>query len=95
MSFADRQRIDKWVWHARFVRTRVDAQSFIASGHVRLNGVRVTAPAHAVRAGDVLTMALDSRVRVVRVVGFSERRGNAAQAQLLYADLAPARRAYL
>jgi ribosome-associated heat shock protein Hsp15 len=79
-----RRRLDKWLWHARVVRTRADAQALIAAGHVRLNGVRVTAPAHGLRAGDVLTIALDARVRLVRVLGFAERRGDADAARQLY-----------
>jgi len=51
------------------------------------NGARETAPGHAVKAGDVLTIALDRSVRVLKVLGFSERRGNAAAARVLYEDL--------
>lgn len=79
-----RPRLDKWLWHARIVRTRADAQALIAAGHVRLNGARVTAPAHGLRADDVLTIALDARVRLVRVLGFAERRGDADTARQLY-----------
>ncbi len=86
----DRQRIDKWLWHARIVRTRGAAAALAASGHVRINGARVLAPAKPVRAGDVVTVALDRRVRVLKVTGFAVRRGSADLAQALYADLAPA-----
>jgi ribosome-associated heat shock protein Hsp15 len=85
----DRQRIDKWLWHARVVRTRGAAAALAASGHVRLNGVRVDAPAKAVKAGDVVTIALDARVRVLKVTGFAARRGAAAAGRALYDDLAP------
>jgi ribosome-associated heat shock protein Hsp15 len=85
----DRQRIDKWLWHARVVRTRSAAAALAASGHVRVNGARVEAPAKPVRAGDVLTVALDARVRVLKVTGFALRRGDAAAGQALYEDLAP------
>lgn len=81
-----RQRIDKWLWHARFVRTRTDAASLVEAGHVRLNGQRVTAPGHAVRLGDVVTLALDRTVRVVEVAGFCERRGGPAAAMATYRD---------
>ena len=87
----DRQRIDKWLWHARLVRTRSAAAALAASGHVRLNGARVVAPAKPVRAGDVVTIALDARVRVLKVTGFAPRRGGSAEGQALYEDLAPAR----
>ena len=85
----DRQRIDKWLWHARVVRTRSAAAALSASGHVRLNSQRVTAPSQAVRAGDVVTIALDRAVRVFKVAGFAERRGGAVEARALYQDLAP------
>jgi ribosome-associated heat shock protein Hsp15 len=83
----DRQRIDKWLWHARMVRTRVDAAALTSAGFVRLNGRRMTAAGHPVRVGDVVTVALDRAVRVVRVEGLSERRGGAPVARALYRDL--------
>jgi ribosome-associated heat shock protein Hsp15 len=85
----DRQRIDKWLWHARVVRTRSAAAALAASGHVRLNGTRVDAPSKAVKAGDVVTIALDARVRVLKVTGFALRRGGADQGRALYEDMAP------
>jgi ribosome-associated heat shock protein Hsp15 len=85
----DRQRIDKWLWHARIVRTRSAAAALAASGHVRLNGTRIDAPAKAVKAGDVLTIALDARVRVLKVTGFALRRGAAEQGRALYEDMVP------
>jgi ribosome-associated heat shock protein Hsp15 len=86
----DRQRIDKWLWHARVVRTRTAAAALAASGHVRINGQRVDAPSRAVRAGDVVTVALDRVVRVLRVLGFAERRGSAEDARLLCEPVEPA-----
>jgi ribosome-associated heat shock protein Hsp15 len=83
----DRQRIDKWLWHARMVRTRSAAAALTEAGFVRLNGKRMTAAGHPVRVGDVLTLALDRAVRVVRVEGFCERRGKAAVGRALYRDL--------
>lgn len=83
----DRQRIDKWLWHARVVRTRTSAAELVARGHVRVNGARVVAPSHAVKSGDVLTIALDSRIRVWKVMDFAERRGDATAAQALYIEL--------
>jgi ribosome-associated heat shock protein Hsp15 len=85
----DRQRIDKWLWHARVVRTRAAAAALAGSGHVRVNGVRVDAPSRLVRAGDVVTIALDRRVRVLKVLGHAERRGSAGDARPLYEDLSP------
>ena len=86
----DRQRIDKWLWHARVVRTRSAAAGLAASGHVRLNGTRVDAASKPVKAGDVLTIALDARVRVLKVIGFAVRRGGAEEGRALYEDLTPA-----
>jgi ribosome-associated heat shock protein Hsp15 len=85
----DRQRIDKWLWHARVVRTRSAAAALVASGHVRLNAQRIDAASRAVKAGDVVTVALDRSVRILKVVGFSERRGDATAARPLYEDLTP------
>jgi ribosome-associated heat shock protein Hsp15 len=83
----DRQRIDKWLWHARLVRTRSDAAALAGSGYVRVNGAHIAAPGRVVRTGDVITVALDRRVRVVKVTGFLERRGPAGTAATLYVDL--------
>jgi len=69
------------------VRTRTDAAMLAAAGFVRLNGRRLTAAAHPVRVGDVVTLALDHSVRVLRVEGFCERRGAAPAARALYRDL--------
>jgi ribosome-associated heat shock protein Hsp15 len=79
----DQQRIDKWLWHVRVVRTRSAAASLAASGHVRINGQRVLAASRTVRPGDVVTVALDHAVRVLRVLGFAERRGSAAEVPAL------------
>jgi ribosome-associated heat shock protein Hsp15 len=83
----DRQRLDKWLWHARVVKTRSDAAALVAKGCVRINGLRQTSPGHAVKAGEVLTIALDGRVRVLKITGFADRRGDAKAAQVTYADL--------
>jgi ribosome-associated heat shock protein Hsp15 len=83
----DRQRIDKWLWHARMVRTRSDAAALTEAGHVRLNGKRITAASQPVRPGDVVTVALDRVVRVVQVEGFCEKRGGSPVARALYRDL--------
>lgn len=83
----DRQRLDKWLWHARVVKTRTDAAALVSKGRVRINGTRQTSPGHAVKAGDVLTIALDSRVRLLQVIGFRDRRGDAAAARAICMDL--------
>lgn len=86
----DRQRLDIWLWHARCARTRTAAAGLVRDGHIRLNGVRVTAPAQPVRRGDVITAALPGGVRVLRVEDFAERRGDGASARLLFTDLGAA-----
>jgi ribosome-associated heat shock protein Hsp15 len=85
----DRQRIDKWLWHARVVRTRSAAAALADAGLVRINGGRTDAPSRPVRPGDVVTVALDRMVRVLKVTGYAERRGSAALARALYEDLTP------
>ncbi|MDP2296554.1 MAG: S4 domain-containing protein [Pseudolabrys sp.] len=82
----DRQRIDKWLWHARVVRTRTDATRFVNAGHVRRNGRRVSGAGDTVAIGDVLTLALNRAVRVLQVADFSDRRGDAAAARRLYQE---------
>jgi len=69
------------------VKARSSAAALVEAGHVRVNGVREKAPGHAVKAGDVLTIGFDRSVRVLKVVGFAERRGDAASARVLYDDL--------
>ena len=83
----DRQRIDRWLWHARVVPTRGAAAVLAGSGHVRVNGARIRAPSRMVRTGDVITVALERRVRVLKVSGFVERRGPARTAHRLYEEL--------
>ncbi|WP_170513410.1 RNA-binding S4 domain-containing protein [Ruegeria atlantica] len=80
-------RIDKWLWQARFFKTRSLATKQVSGGHVRLNGNRVLKPAQAVEPGDVLTFPQGRVVRVVRVEKLGERRGPAPEAQTLYFDM--------
>ena len=86
-TLTERQRIDKWLWHARVVRTRPDAARLATSGRVRINGTRIKTAGHGVRAADVVTIALDGRVRVLRVCAFAERRGSSALGRTLYEEL--------
>ena len=86
----ERQRIDRWLWHARVVRTRSSAASLAAAGHVRINGARIRAPGRGVKCGDVITVALDHGVRVLKICGFAPRRGDAEGARLLYEELGQA-----
>ena len=77
-------RLDKWLFHARFYRTRPLAQAAAQGGKVRLNGVRTDKPGHAVKPGDILTIGRGSQVMAVRIVALAERRGPAIEAQKLY-----------
>lgn len=69
------------------VKARSSAAALVVSGHVRVNGVRETSPGHAIKTGDVLTVALDRTVRVLKVTAFNERRGDASSARLLYEEI--------
>ncbi len=82
-------RLDKWLWHARFFKTRSLAAKLVSGGHVRVNSDKVSKPAHAVTAGDVLTFPQARATRVVRIVALGDRRGPASEAQALYEDLNP------
>jgi len=77
-------RIDKWLWHARFHKTRSLAQTACASGLIRLNGRRVEKSSVEVKPGDTLTIPRGREVVVVRVLGCGTRRGPASEAQSLY-----------
>lgn len=85
----DRLRIDKWLWFARLAKTRTLAQKLAVSGRVRINREKNDNAAQPVKIGDVLTIALDSGVRVLRISAMATRRGPAPEARLLYEDLAP------
>jgi ribosome-associated heat shock protein Hsp15 len=86
----DCQRIDKWLWHARVVRTRSSAAKLASAGHVRVNGSRISTPSRTVRAEDVITVALDRNVRILKVAGFAARRGSSNTARTLYLEMTQA-----
>ena len=83
------QRLDKWLFFSRMVKTRPLAADLIRAGHVRVNGDKAHSASKAIRPGDVLTIALDRQVRVLRVLAPGSRRGPFPEARLLYEDLAP------
>ncbi len=89
MNAPEAQRIDKWLWHARFARTRGAAQQLARSGHVRVNRDKVRELSRLVRPGDVLTLGLRRGVRVIRVLAIAERRGSFEEARLLYEEQIP------
>jgi ribosome-associated heat shock protein Hsp15 len=83
----DWQRLDKWLWCARFMRARTDCAALVALGRIRINR-QTTDKAHAkLRLGDVLTVPVPGRVRVVRVLALAARRGPAAEAAGLYEEM--------
>lgn len=87
MEHAPGIRLDKWLWHARFFKTRSLAQKQAGSGRMRVNGARIEKPATTVRPGDVLTFAQGNEIRVVRILAIGLRRGPASEAQTLYAPV--------
>ncbi|MDV7142790.1 RNA-binding S4 domain-containing protein [Tropicimonas sp. TH_r6] len=82
-------RIDKWLWHARFFKTRSLAAKQVSEGKIRVNATKISKPARTIGPGDVLTFPQANAIRVVRVVALGERRGPAPEAQALYEDLSP------
>ncbi|MGR3434540.1 MAG: RNA-binding S4 domain-containing protein [Shimia sp.] len=82
-------RIDKWLWQARFFKTRSLAAKVVSDGHCRVDGQRISKPARAVAPGQVVTFPQARDVRVVRIVALGDRRGPAPEARALYDDLAP------
>lgn len=86
----ERQRIDRWLYFARVVKSRTLAARLAVSGKVRINGEKTHQASQLVRPGDVLTLALESRILVCRVLQAGSRRGPASEARLLYEDLTPA-----
>mgnify|MGYP002152974382 CR=1 FL=1 len=85
----DAQRLDKWLWYARFFKSRSLATKFCASGRLRVNGAVVSKAHHRLKVDDVLTFPKARHIRVVRVAGLGARRGPAKEAQALYDDLQP------
>lgn len=89
MTEAPRQtiRLDKWLWQARFFKSRSLAAGVVTSGRVRIDGNPVSKPARAVGAGDVLTFTQADATKVVRILDLGTRRGPAPEAQALYEDM--------
>jgi ribosome-associated heat shock protein Hsp15 len=87
------QRLDRWLWFARLMKSRTLAAEVVGAGRVRVNRVRVSKPSHMLRKGDVLTIALRGQVRVIQVLGLGERRGPPQEARLLYRSVDSAERA--
>ena len=83
------QRLDKWLWFARVVKTRTLAATLITEGKVRINGERVQKPSSTVRVGDIVTTLLRQQVRILKVAAFAQKRGSAPIAASLFADMSP------
>lgn len=86
---AQKLRLDKWLWQARFCKSRSLAAELIEAGSVRVNGTRITKPGRDIGEGDTLTFPQGARIRVIRVLAIGLRRGPAPEAQSLYLDLEP------
>lgn len=82
-------RLDKWLWFARFCKTRTLATNLCRSGRIRVNKTPTEKPNHQIRPDDVLTFPQGDRVRIVKIVGLGARRGPASEASLLYDDMTP------
>ena len=88
---AAKLRLDKWLVHARFCKTRSVAAALVGAGHVRVNGDRAQKPAQTVAPGDILTLVQPRVVRVLRVEALGLRRGPASEARTLYTELSEKR----
>jgi ribosome-associated heat shock protein Hsp15 len=86
----DWQRLDKWLWCARFMRQRADCAALVAQGSIRINRQPTVKPHAKLRIGDVLTIPVHGEVRVIRVSALAERRGPASAAAMLYAEVTDA-----
>ena len=81
------QRLDKWLWYVRAVKSRTLAASLVTGGKVRINRQKVDKPSHMIKPGDVLTLTVRGKIRILEVVSAGTRRGPAAEAALLFKDL--------
>ncbi|GAA6208391.1 hypothetical protein NBRC116601_16840 [Cognatishimia sp. WU-CL00825] len=84
---AEKLRIDKWLWQARFFKTRSLAAKVVTAGNVRVNAQKIAKSSFSISPGDVLTFSQAKEIRVVRVKALGTRRGPAPEAQLLYFDM--------
>ena len=85
------QRLDRWLWFSRAVKSRTLAAAQIEAGKIRVNAVKALKPSQTVKPGDVITSSASKDVRILQVTAIGSRRGPAAEAQRLYADLTPPR----
>lgn len=85
----ERQRLDKWLWYARVTKSRTLAQKLVSGGHVRVNKDKVANASYQVKVDDVLTIVLERRILILRILSPGTRRGPATEARTLYEDLSP------
>ena len=83
------QRLDKWLWFVRVIKTRTQAAGLVTDGKVRVNRIRVEKPSQTVRPGDVVTVSVRGHIRVLKMISGGQRRGPPPEARLLYEDLTP------
>ena len=83
------QRLDKWLWFVRAIKSRTQAAGLVTDGKVRVNRERVDKPSHELRLGDIVTVSIRGRVRVLKMLAPGNRRGPPTQARTLYEDLTP------
>lgn len=83
------QRVDRWLWIARLVKSRTLAADLVRGGHVRINKIKIQRPAHPVGPGDIVTVVHGRVLHLVRVLSPGVRRGPVAEARLLYETLNP------
>lgn len=86
---AQKLRLDKWLWQARFFKTRTLASKIVSGGQVQVNSERVRKASFGITCDDVLTFAQGNQLRVIRILALGKRRGPAPEAQALYQDLSP------
>jgi len=83
------QRIDKWLWHARFFKTRSTSQKQVTTGKIRVDSEKISSPSRKVSAGNVLTITRERDIKIIEILAIAERRGPYSEAQLLYNDMSP------
>ena len=85
----EKLRADKWLWQARFFKTRSLSAKLITGSHLRVNSDKVIKTSATIKVGDVLTFPQGNHIRVIQIDGIGTRRGPAIEAQALYTDLSP------
>ena len=88
-SSLDTQRIDKWLWHARFFKTRSLCQKQITTGKIRVDREKISSPSRKVIVGNVLTITREREIKIIEIIGIADKRGPYSEARLLYNDLSP------